>query len=125
MDSSFNKLKEQYPAFTGYVIYFAQSRKGKTAVYGNRNTNSFIHSKKFADVVFLDSTGQIAKTAFVNEIDPSSRYDIINSQVHFGQYGGIAVKIIYFLFGLGSGILSITGFLLWVKRKRLTRVNKI
>lgn len=117
LDSSFRNIKEQYPDFRGYVIYFAQSKKEKTAIYGSQKTNSFIHSKKFADVIFLDSTGKIATTAFVDEIDASSRYDIINSQVHFGQYGGLAVKIIYSLFGLTSGLLGITGFLLWVKRK--------
>jgi len=116
MDSSLKKLKEKFPAFTGYVIYFAQSKKGKTAIYGSSNTNSFIHSKRYADAIFLDSTGNVASTRFVNEIDPADRYDIINSQVHFGKYGGWPVKIIYCLFGLTGGLLSITGFLLWYKR---------
>jgi uncharacterized iron-regulated membrane protein len=118
MDSVFINLKKQFPDFTGYVIYFAQSKKGKTSVYGSQRTNSFIHSKKFADAVFLDSTGNIARTAFVNGIDAADRYDIINSQIHFGKYGGLPVKVIYFLFGLTGGLLSITGFLLWVKRNR-------
>jgi uncharacterized iron-regulated membrane protein len=118
MDSAFGNIQNQYPDFTGHVIYFAQSRKGKTAVYGSLKTNSFIHSKKFADVVFLDSTGTIAKTAFVDSIDADSRYDIINSQIHFGKYGGMPVKILYSLFGLTGGALSITGFLLWLRRRR-------
>jgi uncharacterized iron-regulated membrane protein len=117
LDSSFKKLKEKFPDFTGYVIYFSQSKKGKTAIYGSNSSNSFIHSKKFADAIFLDSTGQVAKTAFVNEIDPADRYDIINSQVHFGKYGGWPVKIIYCLFGLAGGLLSITGFLMWYRKK--------
>jgi uncharacterized iron-regulated membrane protein len=117
IDSAFEHMQKQHPAFTGYVIYFAQSKKGKTAVYGSRYTNSFIHSKKFADVIFLDSTGTIAKTAFVDKIDADSRYDIINSQIHFGRYGGMPVKILYSLLGLASGLLSITGFALWLKRK--------
>lgn len=118
MDSAFGNIKKQYPDFTGHVIYFAQSSKGKTAVYGSLKTNSFIHSKKFADVIFLDSSGAIAKTAFVNNIDAESRYDIVNSQIHFGKYGGLPVKVLYSLFGLTGGILSITGFLLWLRRKR-------
>jgi len=123
MDSSFGKAKQQYPDFTGYVIYFAQKKSRQTAVYGSRKTNSFIHSKKFADVIFLDSVGNIARTAFVSEIDPDSRYDIINSQIHFGKYGGLPVKIIYSLFGLAGGALGITGFLLWIKRRRRNTLN--
>ena len=118
VDSSFAEMKKQYPDFTAHVIYFAQSKKGKTVIYGSRSSNSFIHSKKFADAVFLDSAGKISFTAFVNNIDASSRYDIINAQVHYGQYGGLTVKVIYFLFGLTGGLLSITGFLLWIRRKR-------
>lgn len=117
-DSAYNSLQKLHPNFTGYVIYFAQSKKGKSAIYGSNKTNTYIHSKKFADVIFLDSAGSISKTRFINEIDAADRYDIINSQLHMGKYGGWPVKIIYSLFGLSSALLSITGFLLWVKRRK-------
>ena len=117
-DSAFSQVKKQYPDFTAAVIYFAQSNNGKTALYGSRASNAYIHSKKFADVIFLDSAGGIAKTRFVNEISADDRYDIINSQLHMGRFGGIGIKIIYFVFGLSGGLLSITGFLLWMRRKK-------
>lgn len=117
-DSAYKKLQEQFPDFTASVIYFAQLKKSKTAIYGSRSSNSFIHSKKYADVIFLDSTGHIAKTAFVNDIDPASRYDIINAQIHYGKYGGLPVKIIYCLFGSSGGLLSITGSILWFRRRK-------
>lgn len=56
--------------------------------------------------------GSVAKTRFVNEIDANDRYDIINAQVQYGKYGGLPV------FGLEGELLSITGFGLWLKRKR-------
>ncbi len=117
-DSAYREVKKQYPDFTAYVIYFAQGTKGKTAVYGSRASNAYIHSKKFADVIFLDSTGTVAKTRFIDEISTSDRYDIINSQLHMGKYGGWGIKILYFVFGLSGGLLSITGFLLWFKRRK-------
>jgi len=119
VDSALKNLKNQHPDFIPHVIYFAQSKKGSTTVYGGRSSNSFIHSKEFADALFLDSAGTVKSTAFVDEIDASNRYDIINAQIHYGQYGGLPVKIIYCLFGLTGGLLSITGFLLWLKRIRL------
>ena len=117
LDSALAAAGKKYPAFSSHVVYFARSSKGKTAIYGSQSSNSFIHSKDFADVIFLDSTGAVSNTAFVNEIDAASRYDIINSQIHFGQYGGLPVKIIYCLFGLSGSVLAITGFLLWLKRR--------
>lgn len=124
IDSALQGVKKQHPSFTGYIIYFAPTQSRKTAVYGSRLTNSFIHSKKFADVVYLDSVGGIAKTAFVNEIEPSSRYDIINAQIHYGRFCGWPVKALYSIFGLTGGLLSITGFLLWLRRGRTGRRSK-
>jgi uncharacterized iron-regulated membrane protein len=121
MDSLLNNMKERFAGFTPHIVYFAQSKKGTTVIYGSRSSNSFIHSKKYADVIYLDSAGRVGLTAFVSGIDASKRYDIINAQIHYGQYGGLPVKIIYFLFGLTSGVLSVTGFLLWLKGKKLKR----
>ncbi|MEI7735494.1 MAG: PepSY-associated TM helix domain-containing protein [Ferruginibacter sp.] len=121
-DSAYQNIKKTYPHFTGYVIYFAQSKKGNTAVYGSNSTNAFIHSKKLADVVSLDSNGAIVKTRLVNENTAADYYDIVNSQLHVGRYGGWGIKILYSLFGLSSGILSITGFLLWRKRKKRSSI---
>ncbi len=117
-DSAYSSVQKTYPNFTGYVIYFTASKKGKTAIYGSNSTNAYIHSKKFADVILLDSTGRIAKTRFIGEISADDRYDIINSQLHMAKYGGTVIKILYSLFGLSSAILSITGFLLWRRRKK-------
>ncbi|MBK6380633.1 MAG: PepSY domain-containing protein [Chitinophagaceae bacterium] len=117
-DSAFAQVKKAYPDFTAAVIYFAQSSSGKTAVYGSRASNAYIHSKKFSDVIMLDSAGGIAKTRMINENSADDKYDIINSQLHMGKYGGVGIKIIYFIFGLSGGLLSITGFLLWWRRRR-------
>jgi uncharacterized iron-regulated membrane protein len=117
-DSAYNEIKKRYPDFTATVIYFAQSNSGKTAVYGSRASNAYIHSKKFADAIMLDSAGGIAKTRFINEIASADRYDIINSQLHMGRFGGAGIKIIFFVFGLTGGLLSITGFLLWLRRRK-------
>lgn len=117
-DSAYAEIKKKYPDFTAAIIYFAQSSSGKTAVYGSRASNAYIHSKKFADVIMLDSAGAISKTRMINENSAADKYDIINSQLHMGRFGGIGIKIIYFVFGLSGGLLSITGFLLWWRRRK-------
>ncbi len=116
-DSAFALVKKTYPDFTAAVGYFAQSNKSKTAIYGSRASNAYIHSKKFADVIMLDSAGAIAKTRMINENPAADKYDIINSQLHMGRFGGMGIKIIYFIFGLSGGLLSVTGFLLWWRRR--------
>ncbi|MBS1510196.1 MAG: PepSY domain-containing protein [Bacteroidetes bacterium] len=120
-DSAYLQVQEKYPQFTAYVVYFPTSKSGKTAVYGSNSTNAYIHAKKFADVISLDSTGHIASTRFINEISADDRYDIINSQLHMGKYGSWGVKLLYAFFGISSALLSITGFRLWWKRRGMER----
>jgi uncharacterized iron-regulated membrane protein len=117
-DLAYQAVQKIHPDFTGYVIYFAQTKKGKTAIYGSNSTNAYIHSKKLADVIFLDSAGSISKTRFINEISADDRYDIVNSQLHMARYGGAGIKMVYSLFGLSSALLSITGFLMWRRRRK-------
>ncbi|MEN9686768.1 MAG: hypothetical protein RLZZ28_2554 [Bacteroidota bacterium] len=117
IEAAIQGIQKKYPDFSGYVVYFAPTKKSKTIVYGSRKQNAFIHAKKYADAVFLDSTGKITKTAFVNEIIPENRYDIINAQIHYGKFGGLPVKILYALFGLTGALLSITGFLIWMRKR--------
>jgi uncharacterized iron-regulated membrane protein len=118
MDSALANMQKQYHQFSPAVIYFAQTKTGSTVVYGSNAFNSFIHSKQYADMIMLNPAGQISSTNFVADIDPASRYDIINAQVHYGQYGGLAVKLIYALFGISGALLSITGFISWRRRKK-------
>lgn len=122
-DSSLAMVKNRYPDFTPAVIYFAQSNSSKTAIYGSRASNAYIHSKKFADVIMLDSAGGIAKTRLIDENNAADRYDIINSQLHMGKFGGMGIKILYGCFGITGTLLSITGFLLWRKRRKLKHVK--
>lgn len=118
-DAAMQAVKKQYPDFTAAVVYFAQNSSGKTAIYGSRASNAYIHSKKFADVIMLDSAGGIAKTRMIGENSAADRYDIINSQLHMGKYGGMGIRILYCVFGITGALLSITGFLLWRRRKKL------
>ena len=118
MDSALANMQKQYPKFSPAVIYFAQTNRSTTAVYGSNAFNSFIHSKQYADMILLNPAGQVDHTGFVGELDAGSRYDIINAQVHYGQYGGLPIKIIYALFGISGALLSITGFLSWRRRKQ-------
>jgi uncharacterized iron-regulated membrane protein len=42
--------------------------------------------------------------------------------LHFGYWGGVVTKILYLIFGLTTGFLSISGFIVWyMKRFRRTR----
>jgi uncharacterized iron-regulated membrane protein len=41
--------------------------------------------------------------------------------LHFGNYGGLPVKLAYAVLGLTPGLLSVSGFVLWRLRRRRAR----
>lgn len=43
--------------------------------------------------------------------------------LHFGYFGGYTVKAIWFLLGLAPGVLSMTGFWLWLRRRQPARMR--
>jgi uncharacterized iron-regulated membrane protein len=47
----------------------------------------------------------------------------VQEALHFGQFGGMTLKILYAVLGLTTGFLSITGFLIYLKRKEAKAAN--
>jgi uncharacterized iron-regulated membrane protein len=44
------------------------------------------------------------------------KFYFLQEALHFGDFGGLLLKLVYCLFALTSGILSITGFVIYLKR---------
>ncbi len=44
--------------------------------------------------------------------------------LHFGQFGGVLLKVIYSIFGLITGFLSISGYIIYLKRAKKKRLKK-
>jgi uncharacterized iron-regulated membrane protein len=66
---------------------------------------------------------RIADGALVDLRDPAQQgvWTRINDwmePLHFGDFGGLALKWLYFLLGLSPALLSITGTWLWLERQR-------
>lgn len=90
-------------------------------------------------------TGTVPRTAFERErfqitldkknLNELYRYDIrkasfgdkvfyIQESLHFGDYGGIILKLVYAFFGITSGFLALTGFIVYLKRTESSRKEK-
>lgn len=62
----------------------------------------------------VQKAGEISTVMWINDVaDP----------LHFGSWGGLATKIVWFIFGLGICSLILTGIWISLKRKALKRKN--
>jgi uncharacterized iron-regulated membrane protein len=69
-------------------------------------------------VAFDALTGSVTEVYDLRRQSLGARLDSALGTLHFGYYGGIAVKILYVLLGLTPAFLSLTGALLWWRRKQ-------
>lgn len=67
------------------------------------------------EVIAVQSPDNMAWTNYINEYaDP----------IHFGYFGGLATRAIWFIFGLGLTALSATGVMMTWKRTKSTALTK-
>lgn len=94
------------------TLTFRGSIKG--TVY-ERNINSLVLSKETLTPVYQYD---------VRTKPFSHKFFYIQEALHFGDFGGLALKIVYAVLGLVSGFLSISGFVIYLCRKRKKKGNE-
>ncbi|MCB1690855.1 MAG: PepSY domain-containing protein [Halioglobus sp.] len=57
-------------------------------------------------------------TAFSRLGEPAGTALDLMFPLHFGNFGGLLVKILWALLGLGTALLSLTGMLIWLERRQ-------
>jgi len=81
-----------------------------------RNINALILSKKNLRPVFKFD---IRNASF------RDRFYSIQEALHFGDFGGLGLKILYTLLGLTSAFLSISGFVVYLYRTDKKKLRKL
>lgn len=79
-------------------------------------------TKKMLSVALVDAeTGKLAETAdtpwYVTVL-------LLSGPFHFGDYGGLPLQILWAFFTLVTGVVTVTGFVVWLKRPRARTVTE-
>ena len=72
--------------------------------------------------MFSKTTFQVIKIQKAENINTTTYLNDIADPLHFGDWGGLTTKIIWFISGLGISSLILTG--LWISFKRRVRNQK-
>jgi uncharacterized iron-regulated membrane protein len=120
VDNCIQKAKDTIPNFNPTGFSFPQLMGGDLSVSGLiREQNEFYLSG--SSVSFNPTTGQITEISNGTENTTFSKFENIIYSLHYANYGGLFVKIIYCTLALLSGLMPITGFILWRRRTRHER----
>ena len=81
------------------------------------STSFFLLQGKTSGMAFDANSGAFKVLSDIEKQNFSKRFDAEVYQVHIGGYGGTPLRWIYVILGLLPGLLSITGALLWLRRR--------
>jgi uncharacterized iron-regulated membrane protein len=78
------------------------------------------------DTISVDGvTGEAgAGGQFGGEVTPDQRVTGAMSPLHYGNYGGVPLKLLYLALGLGLCVVTALGLMMWVERRKNGRAGR-
>jgi uncharacterized iron-regulated membrane protein len=112
------KAKVHVPGFVPIAVNIPTVKNGEILVRGHMpSTTNVLLQGKASSMTFDAETGKLKKQTVIDKQSREDRFEYMAYQLHIGAFGGHVLQWIYVLFGLTPAFLSITGSLLWMKRK--------
>jgi uncharacterized iron-regulated membrane protein len=127
LDKILHAVQEIYPGFEPTFMHIPftkrddEKQEEHIAVYGNIPGTPRIISEGSSNVIFNTNTGEVISKRNINEAIKTmniwQKFDAVAYSFHVGSFAGSYSKVFYLFVGLSPAILSITGFMLWWRRK--------
>lgn len=114
---SLKKVIEKDNSFTVTSVFLPHKKKDLIIIYGAVANQSAIYTEYVNSIEFDGATGKEVSRSIINDKSAWDKWDMMVFPLHAGLYGNVLVKIIYCIAGMSPALLSISGFLLWIKRK--------
>lgn len=117
IDQVIQQAHDSFPDLEINYLRFPVNASGKLQLMGRMKSDPVYYGKRYSSLQ-VDSQGKIEGTKFLKDQPAGQRFLQILHPLHFGDYAGVAVQIIYIIGGLTPGLLSISGFFIWRKRQK-------
>lgn len=124
VDGALQEIEAAYPGFEVTYLRFPVSDEGKLQFRGRFQNDPAYYGALYSTVQVNYKTGRIESVDFLREHPWHERLLTILHPLHFGDYAGIFVKLLYSVGGLMPGILSISGFVIWYYRRKQLPVKR-
>ncbi|WP_082331989.1 PepSY-associated TM helix domain-containing protein [Mangrovimonas xylaniphaga] len=121
IEESLKTITDNYPDFTPSYLRFPKTKEAPITVNGTFDSDPFYYSKYFNKILIDSNTGAISSVTKVSEASLLTRLDSMVSPLHFGQYGGMFIKLLYCFIGLSGPFLSVTGFIIWKQKRKKSK----
>jgi uncharacterized iron-regulated membrane protein len=100
-----------------HYLDFPREPAQPITVHAQSSNHSWLWGDYNNYIEYDRQTGTTQKIFREAELSAWTKFEYALYTLHFGQYGGMGIKLLYAFFGLAGAALSISGFLLWYRRK--------
>lgn len=109
---------ERWPDFQLNYLYFPTSEDPNLYLYGSHSPDNPLRSPYGSWMGVDAQSGAISSAHDLRAAGLGAQVVDAFEPLHFGDFGGIASKILWCLAGLAPGILALSGSLIYFSRKR-------
>ncbi|MFT3991132.1 MAG: PepSY-associated TM helix domain-containing protein [Luteolibacter sp.] len=117
IDSMVAAARDKLPGYQANWITLPFTEKDDVMMFGSIDRQSVLHSPYGSIVVCDAKTGDVKSATSIQQAGIGLQILDSFRPLHYGNFGGIPVKILWSIGGLTPAILAITGTLMWWKRK--------
>ncbi|WP_153797717.1 PepSY-associated TM helix domain-containing protein [Foetidibacter luteolus] len=119
LDAIVDANSSKVAGFMPGVIDFPKPAHPVIKLKGNTPQSSRLTGGKFDTEIVLAAAGQSVEKIITPANTPTyKKADKLMHELHYGWYGGMAIQLLYTVCGLCTGLLSVTGFILWYKKRK-------
>ena len=115
LDAIHNHILKNSPEVAFITLIFPRSTKGPYRARAYQSTNTIYDREDY----FFDQKNRIATSRLsFKEKNNGDKINALTYDLHVGAFGGIPTKIIYSFGSLIIASLPVTGFLIWIGKKK-------
>ncbi len=119
LDSIINRVRASYPELDVHMIRLP-ANASTVIVRGSMQTDPSFSGEYANTLQYNGQSFMLEKKQWFTSAAFADKWTSAIGPLHFGNYGGILLKLFYALMGLIPGLLSVSGFVIWRYRKRKT-----
>lgn len=112
------EVRKTMPGYTPYYLALPHEEGGKITFYGAVPTSNFLRSPYGSVASFEPFSGKLLSSYDIREAAVLPQVVDTFMRLHFGNFAGLPVKLLWCVLGLMPGVLALSGSYIWFKRTR-------
>jgi len=118
-DAILTKTQSAFPELQPWYIRPSTNGEGLVHVYGN--VQGQVYERRSNKLVFDKAGYGIEHQYNISDQGFGAKLYYVQEALHFGDFAGLSMKLLYCLLALSSGFLSLSGFIIYLERIKKQR----